>query len=505
METKRVCEKCGCELASDSNSPCPGCLLKIAANDSHAKLNDSFPPTQASKPKHAFTTPTVEEVGKLVPHLHVEALLGCGGMGAVYRARQPELDRVVAVKVLPQQLGRDSDHEQRFRREARALAKLNHPHIITLYDFGRSPELIYFVMEFVDGVTLREAIASRNLNAGQALSIVSQICDALQYAHEEGIVHRDIKPENVLIDGRGRVKVADFGLAKLLASDATNDHLTGTAQVMGTMHYMAPEQMSATKSVDHRADIYSLGVVFYELLTGEIPMGWFPPPSKRVNVDVRLDQVVLRTLESEPSRRYQQISEVKVAVDKLNDNDGPSQPAASLPPMKQLAKHSSKALITHQLLDVTDTRNRILHHALLLVAVALCLVGGLSCVALAAGNLEGSRLLAVRTVAAVTLFSGVLLSHISHRVKRRLRWEVTYKQHRIVFDGGGAFAEKLYLDDGLVQAGGFGLKMEIRTQIKAGEGIGDWIVALYDARFLMCRCRIVAEEALPHDDARIRD
>jgi hypothetical protein len=140
-----------------------------------------------------------------------------------------------------------------------------------------------------------------------------QICTALQYAHDEGVVHRDIKPENILLNKKGQVKIADFGLAKLLGT-APDKALTMSQAAMGTMNYMAPEQRQNAQNVDHRADIYSLGVVFYEMLTGEVPMGRFEPQSKKVRVDVRLDEVVLRALEREPARRYQHVSEVKTDV-----------------------------------------------------------------------------------------------------------------------------------------------------------------------------------------------
>ena len=179
-------------------------------------------------------------------------------------------------------------------------------------------------MEYVDGVNLRQAIQSGGVDPKEALAIVPQICDALQFAHDEGIVHRDIKPENILVDKRGRVKIADFGLAKLLGRSPGDVALTATQQVMGTLRYMAPEQMDGTKAVDHRADIYSLGVVFYELLTGELPIGRFAPPSKKVEIDVRLDEVVLRALENEPERRYQHASEVKTDVEDITRQEGPS-------------------------------------------------------------------------------------------------------------------------------------------------------------------------------------
>ena len=235
-------------------------------------------------------------------------------MGAVYRARQKTLDRIVALKVLPPEVGRDPAFAERFTREARALARLTHPNIVMVFDFGETNGYFYFLMEYVDGVNLRQSLQAHRLSPEQALAIVPQICEALQYAHDEGIVHRDIKPENVLLDKRGHVKIADFGLAKLLGRPGGTLNLTGTGQVMGTPHYMAPEQLEKPLEVDHRADIYSLGVVFYELLTGELPLGRFAPPSRKSNVSADLDQVVLKTLEKEPNQRYQQASEVKTAV-----------------------------------------------------------------------------------------------------------------------------------------------------------------------------------------------
>ncbi len=247
------------------------------------------------------------------------------------KARQSALDRMVAVKILPPSLGRDRAFTDRFTREARALARLNHPHIVTVHDLGCTGDFCYFVMEYVDGVNLRKALRTRQIDAAKALAIVRQICDALEYAHEEGIVHRDIKPENILIDRRGRVKIADFGLAKLLHPVADDSGLTRTEQVMGTVRYMAPEQLQGTRAVDHRADIYSLGVVFYELLTGELPLGRFQPPSHKVRVDVRLDEIVLHALEQDPERRYQRAMEVKTDVERVESaTSGGQSPLANL-------------------------------------------------------------------------------------------------------------------------------------------------------------------------------
>jgi serine/threonine protein kinase len=189
-------------------------------------------------------------------------------------------------------------------------------------------------MEYVDGTTLRQLVADKSLTPRAALAIVPQICDALQFAHDQGIVHRDIKPENILVDRQGRVKIADFGLAKLIARGAEDLSLTGSRQIMGTPRYMAPEQFEQSRAIDHRADIYSLGVVFYEMLTGELPLGAFDPPSRKVHIDVRLDEVVLRSLAKEPEKRYQQASHVKTDVESVvrNASPMPGQEASGVEP-----------------------------------------------------------------------------------------------------------------------------------------------------------------------------
>ena len=353
MSEPRRCPQCDAEIPA--NSPiglCPRCLLK-AGTDSQSVAGLAEPgPTKLTPLASGFVPPTVEELAPLFPQLEILELLGKGGMGAVYKARQPGLDRLVAVKILPPEISRDPAFAERFQREARALARLSHPHIVAVYDFGQTSDVgwppsavpndnanangrgrpFYIVMEFVDGANLRQAIKAGKLAPAEALAIVPQICEALQFAHDEGIVHRDIKPENILIDKRGRVKIADFGLAKLLGADASDHSLTATNQVMGTLRYMAPEQMQGSRAVDHRADIYSLGVVFYELLTGELPMGKFAPPSKRVHVDVRFDEIVLRALEQEPEQRYQHASDVRTAIEQMSIAERvPQPPSASVP------------------------------------------------------------------------------------------------------------------------------------------------------------------------------
>ncbi|MBX7244509.1 MAG: protein kinase [Candidatus Sumerlaeaceae bacterium] len=283
---------------------------------------------------HLDDAESIAAVAQDFPQLEILGVLGRGGMGVVYKARQVRLDRLVALKVLHEQFSRDPHFIERFTREARALASLSHPNIVVLHDFGQVNDRFYFLMEYVDGSNLRQLIQSHKMKPAEALAIVPKLCDALQYAHDNGIVHRDIKPENVLLDRQGRVKIADFGLVKLLGQTPPGQTLTQTGSVMGTPHYMAPEQLEHPEDVDHRADVYALGVVFYEMLTGELPLGRFQPPSKKVAIDVRLDEVVLTAMEREPERRFQHVSEVRTGIDKITGAQSASGELAglSLPP-----------------------------------------------------------------------------------------------------------------------------------------------------------------------------
>src|SRR5580658_10470692 len=327
------CPQCGATLPAGAlGGLCPACLLRQGA--------ETGPPPEAGP----FQPPGVEEVARLFPQLEILAFIGKGGMGAVYKARQPALDRLVALKILPPQAAGGPGFAERFNREARALARLSHPNIVAVHEFGQAGGSPYFIMEFVDGLTLRQLEQAGRLAPGEALRIVPQICEALQFAHDEGIVHRDIKPENILIDKKGRVKIADFGIAKIIGGGPDGAGMTETRHALGTPHYMAPEQMEKPQTVDHRADIFSLGVVFYEMLTGQLPLGRFAPPSRKVEIDARLDEVVLRALEHEPELRYQQAGHVKTQIDTISST--PSTPAAPAANRRVFAWMSLGFLVT---------------------------------------------------------------------------------------------------------------------------------------------------------------
>ena len=296
---------------------CPECLILagfLTETDADAGRN------------RRFAAPTIAELAPHFPQLDILEFIGQGGMGAVYQARQKELDRIVALKILPPDVGGNAAFADRFAREAKALAKLNHPGIVTIHDFGQADGLYFFLMEFVDGLNLRQLLANSRVSTREALAIVPQICDALQFAHDRGLDHRDIKPENILLDRLGRVKVADFGLARILgdAGEVSTSSktepagpkvLSASGKIIGTPQYMSPEQLHTPGEVDHRADIYALGVVFYELLTGELPGKQPQPPSRKAQLDVRLDEITLRALQAKPELRYQQASVFKTQVE----------------------------------------------------------------------------------------------------------------------------------------------------------------------------------------------
>ncbi|MEK7467355.1 MAG: serine/threonine-protein kinase [Planctomycetota bacterium] len=295
-----TCPKCQTTFASrpgdGGEEVCPRCLMKFVLGSAGSTAT-----VLSSDPR----------VGTLFRGMEVLAVLGRGGMGVVYRARQKDLGREVALKLVSDALAGDAEFVERFRREAKVLSSLSHPNIVAVHEFGFEGGVPFLVMELVEGSNLRKLLGPKKLAAESALRIIPQVCEALEYAHRAGVVHRDIKPENILVTPDGRVKIADFGLARLSESGVS---LTRTDATMGTPQYMAPEQVENSKGVDHRADIYSMGVVFYEMLTGELPLGRFEPPSCRASVNAAFDPIVLKALERRPEQRYQQASEVRADV-----------------------------------------------------------------------------------------------------------------------------------------------------------------------------------------------
>ena len=318
MNATTTCSRCGTALLADLG--CPRCAYEHALASSEA---DSIPPTQVPVPggdgepnrapdkdhRPLQGSPSREELVPHFPALDIEEAIGRGGSGTVYRARQRQLDRRVALKVLDRRWAEGPSFAERFGREARALATLDHPGIVRVYDHGQAGPWFFLLLELVEGLDLRRLMREEPIVPRDALGIVVQISEALQYAHDRGVVHRDVKPENILLDTHGRVRSLDFGLAKILG-EREQHQLTHTHQAMGTPHYMAPEQWETPLAVDHRADIYALGVVFYELLTGRVPLGRFEAPSKHARIDLRIDEVVLRALERDRERRYQRADDL---------------------------------------------------------------------------------------------------------------------------------------------------------------------------------------------------
>lgn len=283
-----------------------------------------FPARPGTEAATAWQPPRPEDLNGLLKDYQFIEMIGRGGMGAVYLGLDTRLDREVAIKILPPELSRLPGFADRFRREAWALARLEHPHIVRIHQSGTtSAGHLYFVMEYLVGSNLAQCLERRRQENGgppfpqeQVLEIACQVCGALEGAHERGIIHRDIKPANLLLDESGHVKLVDFGLARPMAMADPGPYLTATHQVMGTRDYMAPELL-AGKEIDARVDVYATGVLLYEMLTGEVPRGVFQPPSKLQPVDRRLDGIVATAMQSDPARRYHSITELHSALESL--------------------------------------------------------------------------------------------------------------------------------------------------------------------------------------------
>ncbi|MBE2284020.1 MAG: SUMF1/EgtB/PvdO family nonheme iron enzyme [Prosthecobacter sp.] len=274
-----------------------------------------------TNPGAPWQPPAPEVLESLLPQYEIERMLGRGGMGAVYKGRQLSLDRPVAVKILSSHLaGTDPSFVERFKNEARAMAKLSHPGIVAVYDFGEAADgLLYIVMEFVEGTDVHAMIARQGrLHSEHAMAITAHVCDALAYAHERGIIHRDIKPANIMLRNDGVVKVADFGLAKFHAEGRETQGLTRSGVAMGTPHFVAPEALILGTTIDHRADIYAVGVMLYQMLTGKLPQGLFELPSLQIpGLDPRYDGIIGRALREDREVRYPSVQDMRRDLDAI--------------------------------------------------------------------------------------------------------------------------------------------------------------------------------------------
>lgn len=290
--TTEICPKCSSVIDPEQAlGLCPACLLGEVAD-------------QIDSPHGAQRCPTINQLNQQIKGFQFVELLGRGGTAWTFLAVQESLSREVAVKVMHRN-SNWSDSSARFQREAESLAKLNHPGIVTIHDFGSTEDFHFLIMEFVAGPTLRRRRNAVTPNVKQSLNIATQICNAVQYAHDAGILHRDIKPENILFtseSSEAQVKVADFGIAQIFASGEP-ESLTQTGWVSGTPYYIAPEQNRGLNRATPRSDVFAIGVVLYELLTDQLPIGRFPPPSHFCHCSRSVDKAVLQALQSRPKKR----------------------------------------------------------------------------------------------------------------------------------------------------------------------------------------------------------
>ncbi len=317
---------------SDSHPP-PTPLPAATLNLGSAKrlFEDVLAAPTPTHPATRWQAPAIEDLTPLFPQYQIRRMLGRGGMGAVYAGYDPRLKRNIAIKILPPELAEQPGFQERFEREAQSLAKLDHPNIVPVFDFGTTAGHHYFVMDYVIGRNLAELVKDHQLSKARGgddllsfmdmVSIARQVSEALQAAHEQDILHRDIKPANILVTPRGRVKVVDFGLARSITPEAPGSGITRPNEVMGTADYMAPELLHGG-SLDERSDVYSMGIILYEMLVGKLPKGAFAPPSKCTQVHRKVDRLVLKAMHAEPARRYQNAASLAADLRRLRPRHG---------------------------------------------------------------------------------------------------------------------------------------------------------------------------------------
>ena len=281
----------------------------------------------AAEADHTFIPPTPEELAPLFPGYQVNRLIACGGMGAVYEAIQISLDRAVAIKILPQEFTSDDSFRIAFETEAKAMARLNHPNLIGVYDFGEVNDMLFIIMEYVPGISLFHAADGQPILQEEVAPLLISICRGLAHAHENGIIHRDIKPANILLNHDNEPKIGDFGLARPLERQSQEGE-----DIFGTPGYTAPEVIRFPQSVDHRSDIFSIGVLLHELLTGMLPEADARPASAICNCDPRFDAVIRKATHPIPSERYHDAHEIASEIARIQTTARPRVLQTSPPP-----------------------------------------------------------------------------------------------------------------------------------------------------------------------------